>query len=380
MNEAELSALRKALSAGFDTHPVAMLALSERGEVLWVNCMSRVLLPGLRRRMLFSRHVHQALPQSGAFSCTDPGGGGLLGCVEELEGIPNARVVFLSRMQSAFSEEFSKSLLEYEKGLVTLAEQTLRRGREKDPALREAYLDSLSEVLGEFASTGELIGTALKEVRAISPGRTMAVSGGELLSFLQKKLKDPLEKLQARLSVSSEEGVVALLNFRDFCRALLDLFNFFSCFVISGEIHIDLSRAQDGECVFDVWGEDRYHVLSLYRLFCRRGLSEGEKVRESAIFFPLFCALTRLSAYRHRVEIAQEAQHLHVRIFVRTTLELPALIVRQQGDALSLWLSEAAGEGLFCPGLLKHYRRILTESPAELPRIAAGVRQARLFD
>lgn len=370
-------ALRRALERSFDTQPIGMLATDKEGRVVWKNRLAATLLPSLRRRMLFSRYAKEPLPPCGEATCLVLEERAFFVYPEESEGL---QIYFLQNVENAYFEEFADCLLEYGKQLSALLGRSVECAV-SDTQRQRHYLMQVQKQVAELTQVQGVF-SVLKNVRSIHPGRTFAVSAGELVDFFAKELSATLEKRGMVLDTKRENGLVALLNFRDFCLALFELINFYFAFVLSNKLHLELSRAKDGECVFDLWGEDAHNVLSLYRVLQRKDTASAALKKQSVRFFPLFCALAILSGHRHRVSLSHEDGFLHTRIYVRTTLELPELVVRENEAAseLARAVVEQAEIGLFSPDFIRNLGLKNAPFDAPLPLRLAQVIEPKLFD
>lgn len=345
--------IEERLEEKFGSSPVAMLALDEGGHVLWKNRVSSAAFPRLRRRMKLSVE-HSAC----AASCEISGEGYFL----VAEPVGEVRLCVLQKLSNTFSEEFAEFLGEYEKDLAALVRQTIDGVSDSASPAREGYLKALSEQARVIENCSDLL-RLLGSVRDLSPKKTFAVSAGELVSFFASQTEQALSERGIALKNEAENGIVALLNFSDFTRALLYLLDFFSSFVFSKEICLSVCEASQGECVVTLSGEDVHDVLSLYRTLKIGSVSRRRAMRQCALFFPLFCALNLLFSYKHRVELSRENGVLSLRIFVRTTLELPTLVVRdeEENSALFQEFSETLSRVLYRKELLSVLSSLLEE-------------------
>ncbi|MBP3686677.1 MAG: hypothetical protein J6J21_06570 [Clostridia bacterium] len=376
MQSEELQKLRELLIQHYDDHPVAMLATDECGRVLWRNHLARRTLPSLKQRTVLTRRLTGSLPRAGESACVEIAEEHYLVFSEPSTEIP---LYFLQLLVGGFREEFASFLGEYERALASLSTRTLALARSSKAAARTAYLNELGEHLAAMEESQKLF-DALKTVRPLHAGRVVPVSAGELVHFFSESLCRVRPEARETLRVTAENGVVALLNFRDFLCALLNVYSFFESFVLSNKVNLSLRRDGDGECIFEFSGEDRHNVLSLYRLFCRRRESDAQVLCQSAIFFPLFCAMERLMVYRHRVSIFHREGMLCLQIAVRTTLEFPTLVVRRdEEEVLEEWACVAA-RMLLPVGITEKLRADLATCEEPLPLLLFGAQKAHLFD
>lgn len=375
MQTEEFQKLRTLLAQHFDGHPVLMLATDEDGHVVWKNQLAKQALPHIRRRMVLSRALKGTLPRAGEGGCAKIGEEHYFVFSEPQMPVP---LYFLQPLKNGFRREFASFLNEYERALSALSLRTLNLLKSSDGAARAAYLKELGEHLTRTQDAQKLY-DVLKTVRVLCEGRTVPVSAGELVHFFFESLCRVRPEARETLRVTAENGVVALLNFRDFLSALLNAYSFFESFVLSSNVNLTLCRGADGECVFEFSGEDRHNVLSLYRLFCRRRESDAQVLRQSAIFFPLFCAMERLLAYRHRVCVFHRDGMLCLQITVRTTLEFPTLVVRRdEEEVLEEWAAVIA-QALLPAGITEKLRADAATCDEPLPLLLPGVQKARLF-
>ena len=376
MKTEELQRLRALLAQHYDEHPVAMLATDERGRVLWKNLLARSILPGIKQRSILSRRLTGDLPRAGESSCVEISSEHYFVFSEPQTPVP---LFFLQPLHGGFRSEFASFLIEYERTLTALSSRALKLLKEREGTAREVYLKELGEHLSTMEDTQKLF-DVLKTVRVLHEGRVVPVSAGEFLSFFSKTLFAVRPSASSRLCITAESGVVALLNFRDFLCALLHLYSFFESFVLSKRLELSLRRCGDGECVFEFSGEDRHNVLSLYRIFCRRRESDAQILRQSALFFPLFCAMERLLAHRHRVSVFHRDGKLYLTVTVRTTLEFPTLVVRRDEQAEVAKWTELAAEALLPERITELLCANLAAADEPLPLNLSCVQKPRLFD
>ena len=376
----ELLALRSALREKFDTHPVAALALDESGKVVYASPLSRALLPGVRLGGRITRLFPEGLGENPESFRVLPAGDGTpyLFCRDEVGDAP-VKLYYLQRLSDErITAEFSEMLLSYGEDLIRLSGALA--GKARGAKERAEHLAKLSDCRAAQENCTRLLKHAIRGVRDLAPGRVFAVSAGELCSFLSRSFSAPLDALGARLSASCEKGLVVLVNFRDFCESAVCFLDFFLSFVLSGEVVLTVRR--DGEeCLFDFKGEDAFHILSLYRVCARKGAPPRELLKQCALFFPLFYALSLLHRYGHRAEICHEDGFLHVTVRVAATTLLPTLVVRAE-DRLTPDAEEvrAFAEGyLFGKDLLARIRAGLKPHPPLPPCLLRGSAEADLF-
>ncbi len=373
MEHLERVALRSALENRFDRSPIATLCVDEFGKVLYRNPMSRVVLGEIRLRSALWRHLDIDCPAESEVVCATVREEDLFLFWESAEDFVGVRVVYLHRLQDAFSQEFASVLSEYEADLIALTQRTLQKPAPEKEI--ERYRIGLSKQMGSMKSCNRFLNFALRGVRDLSPEKTLAVSAGEFVEFFAASVREPLDNLGVTLKTTWEHGIVALFNFRHFCDALLHLLNFLISFALSKQLELKLVQGV-GECTFELSGEDKHEILSLYRLFCRRELSQRQMLRESALFFPLFLAMFLLQRYKHRVSLFHENGRLFVRIRVATTLEFPTLVVREDEEYKELALQLAEGVLRLPAGFFG-----IEQKPQPVGRLRLNsVQCAKLFD
>ena len=363
------------LEERFGAHPAAMVAVDDAGRVLWRNRFARALFPGLRRRArlltgeeymggLAARLVH--LNETGHFLFS-----------EAVEGVC---LCIIQRLSNDFSAEFSEVLSDYERDLLSLGQKTLALADCEEERARSAYLSAAAKHFRAAEECAALL-SGLSAVRDLHPGRAFAVSAGEFCEFFAACVAPLLTERGISLSLQAESGLVALLNFSDFARALTYALDFFGSFVLSKKVQLSLSHSAEGECAFSLSGEDPYNLLGLYRSLKTGVLPRRAAVKQSALFFPLFCALNLLDSYRHRVVLSREDGQLVLRIFVRTTLEFPSLIVRaDEGFSPEAnELSEILQETLYSEELFASLRDALSKELTETFSFSRVV-TPKLFD
>ncbi len=363
------------LEERFGAHPVAMLAVDELGRILWRNRFARALFPSLRRRTRLLTDGDCGASLAARLVHLD--GEGQLLFFEAAEGV---RLCILQRLNADFSGEFAEVLSAYEKELLSLGQKTLSLANCEEEKARRAYLSAAAKQFRAAQECAALL-SGLSSVRDLHPGQCFAVSAGEFCEFFASSVTPLLRDRGIELTVEAENGLVALLNFFDFAKALVYALDFFGTFVLSKKVHLSLARSEAGECVFSLSGEDPYNLLSLYRSLKTGVLPRRLAVRQSALFFPLFCALNLLDAYRHRVELGCEEGRLTLRIFVRTTLEFPCLVVRED-ESFSAAASEFTAELqslLYSEELFSSLRGALLHEVPE-PFSISRIMTPKLFD
>ena len=245
----------------FGEHPTPIFALGHDGKIFWKNRVCRGLFPTLRLGAYLARYFDVERVATGGtcvtfcnetyFLCREAAGEGYL--------------CFLQKLHEAFYEEFREVVSAYSRGLLAMVNEGLSASKaKKGSAVRRRHLAALCARVEEAECATELF-DSLCDVRVIREGRPFAVSAGEMLEFFAKNVRPALEKHGIRLHLNTQSGVVALLNFRGFTRALLYVMNFFITFVQGREIDLSLAESEGGECVFTVSAEDEYDILFLYR-------------------------------------------------------------------------------------------------------------------
>lgn len=361
-----LKELKEVFCARFDLYPAPVLALSST-RIIWSNRMARRLFDRPDRTMsgeLFSR-----LSAAEADVCQVEISGREYVLFSETEN--GVRLCLLQRMSAEFAEEFSTLLSDYVRKSRMLSKKNTApcasRVQLQHKYLSELFLQNTNDVRAKGALY------ALSLVRDLHPARTFAVSAGEMLDFFFARTAAAFEKRGISLSVKSEGGVVALVNFSDFTRGALFVLDFFVSYVLSDAVEVSVARAGDGECVFSFVGEDRYDLLSLYRVMRVRGGKGRPLTQESVLFFPLFCALHIFYEYRHRVEIVRREGKLCLSVYVKTTTALPELVVRRE-DEESEWAADflRSAESILFSGDLFSVRSFLERTKETSPEVYSG--------
>ncbi len=364
--------LLQTLTQNFDASPVPVFA-SSLGRVVWKNRLADRVFPSLRRRMRLDR-LSENFPASGGGACVTLFSEDYFLVCETVGGLS---VYTAQRLTGAFREEFSVALLAYAKELNHLMREGVAATQAAPSAQQNRYLNALARHVRDAGRVQDLL-ESLSQVRPLHCEKVFAVSVGEMVEFFRDTLETELADCGLSLSATAESGLVALVNFRDFVFSLLHLVHFFSSFVLSDTLSLSVRRASEGECVLSLSGEDPYDLLQMYRVL-RRGTANVD-AHKSALFFPLFCAMNTFSFYRHRCCLSRVENRLVFEISLRTTTELPSLVVREgEEDAAASKALRAELSEAFWPAEVRRYLARRLSEDACLPEGYGTVRVPKLF-